>query len=145
MNRAESWPALPLEEWKDTYATLHMWTQVLGKIRLALAPHVNHWWQTTLYVTARGLTTSPIPYEDRLFELELDFIDHALQIDDCDGSVLSIPLADLSVASFYMKTMESLERIGVKVEIWTTPVEVPERIPFEQDTKHATYDPESAQ
>src|ERR1051325_3968048 len=95
MNPSESWPALPLEEWKDTYSTVHMWTQVLGKIRLALAPHVNHWWQTTLYVSARGLTTSPIPYEDRLFEMELDFIDHALQIDDCEGSVLAIPLADL--------------------------------------------------
>ena len=79
---AVCWPALPPSEWQDTRDTLHMWTQVLGKIRLALAPHVNHWWQTTLYVTARGLTTSPIPYEDRLFELELDFIDHALQIDD---------------------------------------------------------------
>src|SRR5947209_11400040 len=100
MNRAESWPALPLEEWKDTYATIHMWTQILGKIRLALAPHVNHWWQTTLYVSAAGLTTSPIPYGDRLFELELDFNGHLLHVFECGGDSRLVELPGLSVADF---------------------------------------------
>ncbi|MGI0051337.1 MAG: DUF5996 family protein, partial [Nitrososphaeraceae archaeon] len=139
-----SWPALPLEEWKDTYATLHMWTQIVGKIRLALTPPRNHWWNTTLYVTPRGLTTSPVPYNDRLFQIDFDFIDHLLVIETNEGSVKKISLRSQSVAEFYKETMAALGSLKMPVTIWTTPVEVQDRTPFEKDFKHTKYDPEYA-
>lgn len=140
-----SWPALPLAQWKDTYGTLHMWTQIVGKIRLALAPLVNHWWNVTLYVTPRGLTTSAMPYNDRLIRIDFDFIDHIVLIETTDGSTKSISLRPRPVAEFYQEMMTSLGSLGMPVKIWTTPVEVPDRTPFENDHKHAAYDPEYAQ
>src|SRR5438093_7443889 len=140
-----SWPALPLAQWKDTYGTLHMWTQIVGKIRLALAPLVNHWWNVTLYVTPRGLTTSAMPYNDRLIRIDFDFIDHMVLIQTTDGSTKSISLRPRPVAEFYQEMMASLGSLGMPVKIWTTPVEVPDRTPFENDHKHAAYDPEYAQ
>ena len=139
------WPELPLSEWKDTLATVHMWTQVVGKIRLKLTPLVNHWWNVPLYVTARGLTTSGIPYNDRLLQISFDFIDHLLVIETTEGSTKTIDLRHCSVAEFYRETMAKLESLKMPVTIWTTPVEVPDRIPFEEDQKHATYDPEYMQ
>jgi hypothetical protein len=113
-----SWPALPLEEWKDTYATLHRWTQIVGKIRLALTPHRNHWWNTTLYVTPRGLTTSSMPYNDKLLQIDFDFIDHLLLIQTSDGSTQRIFLKPYPVAEFYKETMAALESLGMPVTIW---------------------------
>src|ERR1700731_3042243 len=103
-----SWPALPLEVWQDTYATLHMWTQIIGKVRLALSPRVNHWWEVPLYVNARGLTTSAIPYGDGIFEIQFDFIDHKLIIETSWGSLKSLPLKPQSVADFYAQVMSTL-------------------------------------
>src|SRR2546425_12299974 len=128
------WPSLPLEAWRDTYATLHMWTQVIGKIRLALAPMVCHWWQVTLYVTSRGLTTSPIPYGTRLFQIDFDFLDPQLLIQTADGETRSLALAPRSVAEFYRETMAALRSLGIEVGIWTTPVEVADRTPFEKSS-----------
>ena len=139
------WPALPLSEWKDTYETLHRWTQIAGKIRLTLTPLVNHWWNTTLYVTPRGLTTSLMTYNGRYFQIDFDFIDHLLLIQTTDGSTKSIALRPRSVADFYQETMAALESLGMPVTIWTTPVEVQDRTPFEKDQKHAAYDPDYAQ
>lgn len=142
---ANPWPALPLAEWKDTYDTLHLWTQIVGKIRLALTPLENHWWNTTLYVTPRGLTTSIMPYNGRQLQINFDFIDHVLLIETADGSTKTIALRPRSVADFYQETMTALGSLGMPVTIWTTPVEIPDRTPFEEDQKHATYDPEYAQ
>ena len=138
------WPELPLQAWQDTYATLHMWTQVVGKIRLALSPRLNHWWEVPLYVNARGLTTSAIPYGDGIFEVQFDFIDHNLEIETSWGSNKTLALKPQSVASFYAEFMAALESLGVRVKIWTMPVEVPNPIRFEGDTQHASYDPEYA-
>lgn len=139
------WPELPLAEWKDTYDTLHRWTQIVGKIRLALTPLQNHWWNSTLYVTPRGLTTSAMAYNGRLFQIDFDFIAHHLLIEAADGSVKTIALRSRSVSEFYQETMAALASLGIHVSIWTTPVEVPDRTPFEEDQKHASYDPEYAQ
>jgi Family of unknown function (DUF5996) len=139
------WPALPLAEWKDTYSTLHMWTQIVGKIRLALTPLVNHWWNVPLYVVPRGLSTSAIPYNDRFFQITFDFISHLLLIETTGGSTKTIALQPRSVAEFYQKMMAALKSLGMPVTIWTTPVEVADRTPFEKDEKHSTYDPEYAQ
>jgi hypothetical protein len=139
------WPALPLAEWKDTYSTLHMWTQIVGKIRLALTPLVNHWWNVPLYVAPRGLSTSAIPYNDRFFQITFDFISHLLLIETTDGSTKTIALRSRSVAEFYQEMMAALNSLGLPVTIWTTPVEVADRTPFEKDQKHSTYDPEYAQ
>jgi hypothetical protein len=122
-----------------------MWTQVVGKIRLKLTPLVNHWWNVPLYVTARGLTTSAMPYNDRILQINFDFIDHLLVIETTDGSIKTIDLRPCSVAEFYLETMAALESLKMPVTIWTTPVEVPDRTPFEEDQKHATYDPEYVQ
>ena len=127
------WPELPLAEWKDTLATLHMWTQIVGKIRLALTPLENHWWNVPLYVTPRGLTTSAIPYGDRLFQINFDFISHLLLIETTDGSVKTFALRPCSVAEFYKEMMTALGSLGMPVTIWTTPVEVQDRTPFEED------------
>jgi hypothetical protein len=140
-----AWPELPLAEWKDTLATLHMWTQIVGKIRLKLTPLENHWWNVPLYVTPRGLTTSAMPYNERLFQINFDFIDHLLVIETTDGSTRKLSLRPQSVAEFYQETMAALESLKMPVTIWTTPVEVPDRTPFEEDQKHAAYDPEYAQ
>ena len=142
---AESWPPLPLEEWAETYATLHMWTQVVGKVRLARAPMINHWWQVPLYVTVRGLTTSPIPDGARTFQIDFDFLDHQLVIQTSDGGERRIPLRSCPVADFHREVMEALHALGVEVEIWTRPVEIENPVPFEEDREHATYDPEYAE
>ena len=110
------WPPLSLEEWQDTYATLHMWTQIVGKIRLAQTPLVNHWWNVPLYVTARGLTTSPMPYGDRSFQIDFDFIDHQLLINCNDGAIARLPLVPRSVADFYRELMRSLNGLGITVK-----------------------------
>jgi len=145
MTATNLWPELPLAEWKDTYDTLHMWTQIVGKIRLALTPLVNHWWNTALYVTPHGFTTSAMSYKGRLFQINFDFIAHLLLIEVDDGSMKTIPLRPHSVAEFYQETMAALGSLGMPLTIWTTPVEVPDRTPFERDHKHADYDPEYAQ
>jgi uncharacterized protein DUF5996 len=141
-----AWPALPFAAWSDTCATLHLWTQVVGKIRLAKAPMTNHWWQVPLYVTCRGLTTSPIPYDGRRnFQIDFDFIDHCLRIEASDGRSESLPLEPCAVADFYRGVMDRLTVLGLKVPIWTVPVELPDPVPFEQDRAHAAYDPNWAQ
>ncbi|TBR60562.1 hypothetical protein B4U84_06820 [Westiellopsis prolifica IICB1] len=140
-----TWPSLPVAAWQDTYATLHLWTQIIGKIRLALAPKINHWWHSTLYVTPRGLTTSSIPYETRTLEISFDFLEHQLKIETSDGITRIIALAPRSVADFYQDVMGTLSAIGISVRIWTSPQEVNQPIPFDQDHVHAAYDPEYAQ
>jgi len=140
-----SWPALPLSEWKETYDTLHMWTQIVGKIQLALTPTENHWWNTTLYVSPRGLTTSTMHHNGRLLQIDFNFIDHKLIIETTDAPAKTIDLRSLSVADFYQETMDALNSFEMPVKIWTTPVEVADRIPFENDEKHASYDPEYVQ
>ena len=141
----QQWPALPLEEWADTCATLHMWTQVVGKIRLEQTPLVNHWWNVPLYVSARGLTTTAMPYEDILFEMEFDFLDHQLRVNCSHGANTTVALEPKSVAVFYDETMQALRNVGIDIHIWTTPVEIPNPIPFEEDYEHKSYDPEYAQ
>src|SRR6266850_1749904 len=143
-DRSEMWPALPLAEWADTYATLHMWSQVVGKVRLAKSPRVNHWWEVPLYVSGRGLTTSPIPYEKGIFEVQFDFIDHKLNIVTTGGEIRSLRLIPRTVADFYAEFMEMLRSLGINVKIWKMPVEVPNPIRFDQDRAHASYDPEYA-
>ena len=138
----EAWPALPIAEWQATRDTLHMWTQIVGKVRLALAPKINHWWEVPLYVTARGLGTSPIPYHDDAFEMEFDFIDHELTIETSSGDLKALDLSPKSVAEFYAETMAALKTLGIEVKIWPMPVEVPSPIRFDQDRVHASYDPE---
>ena len=139
------WPSLPVAAWQDTYETLHLWTQIVGKIRLALAPKLNHWWHSTLYVTPRGLTTAAIPDGFRLFEISFDFLAHNLRIETSDGLTRNIPLVSRSVADFYQTLMTTLQEMGISVRIWTMPQEVADPIPFDQDHQHATYDPEYAQ
>src|SRR5689334_21090375 len=139
------WPELPLAGWRDTCATLHLWTQVVGKIRLARSPWLNHSWHVTLYVTARGLSTSPIPDGARIFEIEFDFIDHALKMSTSDGGTRHFALAGHSVASFYRRVMDDLAGLGITLAIDEMPNELPEPIRFSQDTQHATYDAEAAQ
>jgi hypothetical protein len=141
----EVWPELPLEAWQDTYDTLHMWTQIIGKIRLAQAPMINHWWQVTLSVTCRGLTMAPMPYGTGTFQIDFDFLDHKLLITTSEGAVRSLALAPRSVADFYREVMAALHDLGLDVTIWPVPVEVPDPIPFEQDEQHAAYDPEYVQ
>jgi hypothetical protein len=141
---SETLPALPFEEWRETCETLHMWTQVVGKVRLAQTPLVNHWWNVPLYLTARGLTTSAMPHGDRTFQIDFDFVDHRLVFETSDGETDTLALAPRTVAEFYREVMERLTRLGVGVKIWTTPVEVPDPVPFERDTQHASYDPEYA-
>lgn len=141
-DRPQCWPSLPLDARKDTYATLHMWTQMVGKVRLALTPLVNHWWNVPLYVSAKGLTTSRIPYRDTAFELWFDFITHRLVLETCDGVVKYIPLAPRTVADFYRDFKELLRSAGIEVKIWRMPVEIPNPIPFDEDRVHASYDPE---
>jgi Family of unknown function (DUF5996) len=139
-----SWPELPLDAWQDTYATLHMWTQIVGKVRLALSPRINHWWEVPLYVNARGLTTSAIPYGNGIFEIQFDFIEHKLDIWTSWGTSKSLPLKPQSVASFYAAFMSTLSTLDIKVKIWSMPVEIANPIRFESDMQHASYDSEYA-
>jgi hypothetical protein len=141
---AADWPDLPLEDWADTCATLHLWTQVVGKIRLAHAPMINHWWQVPLYVTCRGLTTSPIPYGAQCFQIDFDFVGHCLKIRTSQGETETIPLAPRTVADFYTEVMGRLRGLGLETRIWTMPVEIEDAIPFDRDRDHASYDPEYA-
>lgn len=144
--RAEQsvWPALPLKEWEATRATLHMWTQMAGKVKLALCPNTNHWWNVTLHVNSRGLTTQPIPYGDRVFEIQFDFQKHVLDIHCSDGERRELPLAPRSVADFYREFMDALQSLDIRVKIWPMPVELPNPIRFDQDRVHASYDAEYA-
>jgi Family of unknown function (DUF5996) len=141
---ADAWPSLPLAEWQDTCATLQLWMQIVGKIRLTLAPLINHWWQVPLYVAARGLTTSPMPYGARTIQIDFDFIDHRLVIACSDGRHAGFALAPCSVAGFYREVMAQLASLGIAVRIWTMPVEIADAIPFERDETHAAYDREYA-
>ena len=140
--KIEIFPSLPSKSWQETSTTLHLWTQVIGKIRMSLTPLINHWWNVTLYVTSRGLTTSPIPYETRSFQIDFDFIAHELCISTSDGQRSAFALKPFSVAEFYQKTIHSLASLDIKVKIWTMPQEISNPIRFEEDTKHAAYDPE---
>lgn len=136
----EVWPGQSFPEWQDTCATLHMWTQIVGKIRLALMPMANHWWQVPLYVTCRGLTTAPMPCGARSVEIDFDFIDHRLIVRLSDGGREEVPLQPCSVAAFYGEIMGRLRGLGIDVHIWRMPVEVADAIPFDADTLHASYD-----
>ncbi len=142
--RAQFWPALPFESWKATAETLHMWTQIVGKVRLTLAPWVNHSWHVTLYVTSRGLTTSPIPHGLHTFEIQFDFIDHELRVLKHSGDLRVIKLISQSVAEFYQVLMTTLAELELPVKIDLTPNEITDPIRFDQDNKHRSYDPEYA-
>ena len=142
--QAGPWPPLPLAAWADTCETLHMWTQIVGKVRLALSAPTNHWWQVPLYLSGRGLTTSAIPYRGGEFEMRFDFVDHQLAIETSEGGVGGVALAPQSVADFYRRVMASLREVGIDVRIWPMPVEVPSPIRFDQDTVHGAYDAEWA-
>lgn len=141
---SEVWPALPLEAWKDTYATLHLWTQVVGKIRLALSPWVNHSWHVTLYVTSRGLTTGPVPHGSRTFEIAFDFIDQELTVQSSDGRSGRFALQPQSVAAFHASLMAQMDKLELHVDINRMPNEVPDPISFDEDETHRTYDGEYA-
>jgi Family of unknown function (DUF5996) len=140
----EPWPLLDYPAWADTCATLHLWTQIVGKIRLALTPQSNHWWSVALYVTARGLTTSAMPWQGGALQIDFDFIDHQLILRMSDGRAERVALAPRSVADFYAEVMRRLKSLGVDVHIWTMPVEIPDAIPFEADTGHKSYDAAAA-
>jgi hypothetical protein len=139
-----AWPELPLEAWQDTYRTLHMWTQIVGKIRMTLTPLVNHWWNVTLYVTSRGLTTSPIPYRRSSFEIRFDFIDHKIVVETSEGAVRTLDLKPRTVADVYRELMHTLASLAIDVKIHAHPDEVANPIPFAEDVAHASYDPEYA-
>jgi len=134
------WPSLPLSEWEDTRDTLQLWTQVVGKIRLALAPMVNHWWQVPLYVSARGLTSSTMPYRDGVVEMVFDFLDHVLRVETSTGKSATIALRPRTVADFYSEVMSTMRDVGVSVHIWPRPVEMPHVMRFDQDETHVSYD-----
>ncbi|MFN7132451.1 MAG: DUF5996 family protein, partial [Myxococcales bacterium] len=139
----EAWPPLPLEQWRDTYATLHMWTQIVGKVRMALSPPVNHFWHVPLSVSSRGLTTGPIPCGPRVFEMAFDFIHHNLEVHVSDDRSKVIPLLPRTVAGFYRELMAALQALGIAVRIRPVPDEVADPIPFAEDRTHASYDPQS--
>lgn len=140
VNDSAIWPSLPLAEWQDTHDTLHMWMQIVGKTRLALAPRQNHWWHVPLYVTSRGLTTTPIPHGGRTFEIEFDFIDHRLVVETSEGAIREIRLRAVAVADFYREYMGLLDALGIAVKLWPVPVEAEHRIPFPEDHLHGSYD-----
>ncbi len=134
------WPQLPYAAWQDTCDTLHLWTQIVGKIRLVQTPWLNHSWQVALYVTARGLTTSPIPYHERAFQIDFDFIDHVLWIRTSDGNFRQLLLRPTTVAQFYAELFAAMAELGLDVRITTTPCEIANPIPFDQDDQHTAYD-----
>jgi hypothetical protein len=140
---SELLPALPFDSWKDTLATLHMWTQVVGKVRLKLCPLVNHYWNVAFYLTARGMTTSAMPYSRGTVEVRFDFIAHRLLIETSEGRMVAVALKPQSVAEFYKAFMAALDDLGVTVKIWTLPCEIPDPTPFEKDHIHASYDPDA--
>jgi hypothetical protein len=135
---------MPWHDWSDTIATLHMWTQIVGKIRMAQTPPLNHWWHVPLYVSPRGLTTTSMPYGDRLFGIDFDFVDHRLVIADDAGRIAGFDLGPMSVATFYRRVMDELASLDIEVRIRTKPTEVAVAIPFDQDELHATYDRDHA-
>jgi len=144
VSRPQPWPSLPLHEWQDTCATLHLWTQIVGKIRLAQTPWINHSWHVPLYVTARGLTSSPIPYGTRMFQIDFDFIDHDLVVITSDGASRRLPLRPQSVSAFYERLREAMAQLDLTVRFHASPNEVADAIPFARDTTHASYDAEYA-
>jgi len=145
MTNLEPWPPLPLNEWQDTYRTLHMWTQIVGKIRMVLSPPLNHWWHVTLYVNVRGLTTGPVPYSRGIFEIQFDFLTHSLNISTSEGGSASRPLRAECVAAFYRGIFETMASLGISVQIDLKPQEVPDPVPFDRDTVNCSYDPVYAQ
>ena len=138
----EAWPELPIAHWSETLETLHLWTQIVGKIRLAQMQWINHSWHVTLYVTARGLTTMPMPDGSRIFQIDFDFIDHMLNVWVNDGAARRIPLRPMSVATFYRELFGTLDELGLDIRINTTPNELVDPIPFDQDEIHAAYNPD---
>src|ERR1039458_1094520 len=144
MSRSEGWPPLPLNEWQQTYRTLHMWTQIAGKVCMALSPPMNHWWHVTLYVNSRGLTTGPIPYAPGVFEIQFDFQKHVVDISTSGGPGASRPLRGESVASLYSVIFDALESLGIAVRINLMPQEVADAVPFDRDYANCSYDPEYA-
>jgi len=142
--KEEAWPALPLAEWSATRDTLHMWTQIVGKLRLSLCARVNHWWEVPLYISARGLGTSAIPYRLGIFEAEFDFLSHVLRLTTSRNETKTISLAPRSVADFYREVLATLGSLGIEAQIWPMPVEIQNPIRFDQDTQHASYDAEYA-
>jgi hypothetical protein len=144
MSEENAWPSLPLESWSDTAATLHMWLQIVGKIRLASGPPINHSWHSTFYVTTRGLTTSPMPHGTRTFSIDFDFIDHELAIADSDGASARLPLEPQSVAAFYQRLREVLAGLDLETRISAIPNEIPDPIPFARDETHRSYDAAAA-
>jgi hypothetical protein len=144
MSVVERWPPLPLHEWQDTYRTLHMWTQIVGKIRMTLSPPLNHWWHVTLYVNSRGLTTGPVPYPPGVFEIQFDFQKHEVNISTSEGASASRPLRAESVASFYGGIFEALKSLGIAVEIDVNPQEVADPVPFDRDFANCSYDAQYA-
>jgi hypothetical protein len=143
-NSDKTWPTLRLDDWKDTYATLHMWSQIVGKIRLVQTPLENHWRNVVLYVTPRGLTTSAMPFDNGLFQIDFDFIDHNLLLTTSDGVTRQLPLQPRSVAAFYKNLLGELHQLGIDVKIRAIPDEVPNPIPFAEDDTHKSYNPEFA-
>ncbi|WP_345981697.1 DUF5996 family protein [Streptomyces sp. DSS69] len=141
---ATNWPILRVADWTATRDTLHMWTQIVGKIRMAHAPMVNHWWQVTLYVSPRGLTTSTIPYRSGAFEIEFDFVGHRLEVRSSDGGAAGFPLRPMAVAEFYAQVLHTLGTLGIEAPIHPRPNEVEPAIPFAEDHEHASYDAEAA-
>lgn len=144
MEHLAAWPDLTLSQWEDTRDTLHLWTQIVGKVRLGLMPMINHWWQVPLYVSARGLTTSLMPAGDRGLEIEFDFVDHILELRTTDGDRRHIALQPQTVASFYAATTSSLDQLGINVRLFARPSEVVEAIPFDHDEVHHSYDADAA-
>ena len=141
---SETWPELALKDWKPTYHNLHMWTQIVGKVRLELSPKTNHWWNVPLYIDARGLTTSPIPYGKDVFEIRFDFVDHKLIVDRCDGRRRVLALEPRTVADFYSEFMSTLRSLDLDIAIYAKPVEVVDPIPFAEDTLYRAYDADAA-
>lgn len=140
----QQWPSLSFHSWQPTYETLHMWLQIVGKIRLVQSPWVNHSWHTTLYLSSRGMTSSPIPYGGETFQMDLDFIDHKLTVSKSDGQSGTLPLRAQSVADFYTELFGLLAKLGLNIRIHTRPNEVADATPFEQDTRHCDYNPDDA-
>jgi hypothetical protein len=139
------WPDLPLAAWSETCDTLRLWTQIVGKVRIALTPLVNHWWNATLLVTARGLTAPALPYQGRTLDIVFDFIHHRLDIETSDGHKESLKLEAMTVADFYARFMAALHRLDIEMRIWTTPCEIEGAVPFDRDRRHAQYDAVYAQ
>lgn len=140
----EVWPALAYVDWKETCETLHLWLQMVGKVKLELCPYLNQWWEVALHVSAHGITSGPIPWRDSTFDIEFDLIDHRLRVRVSDGRSVELPLESVSVSEFYARFMAALQGLGIGVHITTMPSEIPDAVPFDRDTTHATYDGDAA-